>query len=429
MTVSRRVLIVSPHFPPVNAPDMQRVRMSLPFFRESGWEPTVLAVQPAGTESLDPLLSETLPADVPVERVPSLPPGLTRPFGVGNVALRSLPWLYRAGSALIKRRSIDLVYFSTTMFLSMPLGRIWRRQFGVPFVLDIQDPWLSDYYDTHPDAAPPKYAAAHRLHASLEPWTMKKVGGLIAVSDAYIATLRGRYPWIRADCCARIPFSASETDVAFIQAHPQKNTVFARTPGKTYGVYIGRGGDDLAPALRILFDAFNRLRGIEPGVGQPELHFVGTDYATDSRARRTVEPIAAETGGSLEVFERTARIPYFEALQVMQDADFLVLVGSDDPQYTASKVYPYLLSRKPIVAVVHEKSGLVPLLRSTGAVLVTFGSGGTEAPTEELSRGLAQMLRRLPFTLDLSPEAADACSAREMTRAQCAVFDRVMEAA
>src|SRR6476620_2061415 len=93
----RRVLIVSPHFPPVNAPDMQRVRMSLPFFRESGWEPMVLAVEPGGTESLDPLLSATLPADVPIERVPSLPPGLTRPLGVGNVALRSLPWLYRAG--------------------------------------------------------------------------------------------------------------------------------------------------------------------------------------------------------------------------------------------------------------------------------------------------------------------------------------------
>ena len=425
----RRLLIVSPHFPPVNAPDMQRVRMSLPFFRESGWEPMVLAVEPGGNESLDPLLSETLPSDVPIERVPSLPTGLTRPLGVGNVVLRSLPWLYSTGSTLIKRHRIDLVYFSTTMFLSMPLGRVWRRQFGVPFVLDIQDPWLSDYYETHPAAAPPpKYAAAHRLHATLEPWTMKKVGGVIAVSDAYIATLRRRYPWIREDCCASIPFSASETDAAFVRAHPQRNTVFEPTPGTTYGVYIGRGGDDSAPALRILFEAVNRVRRREPGLGNPHMHFVGTDYATDSRSRKTVEPIALEAGGALSVFERTSRIPYFEALQVMQDADFLVLVGSDDPQYTASKVYPYLLSRKPIVAVVHEKSGLVPLLRTTGAVVATFGSNGAD-PVEQLSRELAQMLRRLPFNLDLSPEAAEACSARGMARAQCSVFDRVVQAA
>ena len=36
----RRVLLVSPHFPPTNAPDHQRVRMSLPFYREHGWAPS-----------------------------------------------------------------------------------------------------------------------------------------------------------------------------------------------------------------------------------------------------------------------------------------------------------------------------------------------------------------------------------------------------
>ncbi len=33
----KRVLIISPHFPPINAPDCQRVRMSLPYYRRYGW--------------------------------------------------------------------------------------------------------------------------------------------------------------------------------------------------------------------------------------------------------------------------------------------------------------------------------------------------------------------------------------------------------
>ena len=41
----KRVLIVSPHFPPVNAADMHRARMVLPFLRENGWEAEVLAVR------------------------------------------------------------------------------------------------------------------------------------------------------------------------------------------------------------------------------------------------------------------------------------------------------------------------------------------------------------------------------------------------
>ena len=107
---SRRVLIVSPHFPPMNAPDMQRVRISLPFFSEFGWDLYVLAVQPADGDVLEPLLSDTIPADVPIERVRSVPRSVTRFAGVGNVAVRAIPFLYAAGCRLIAAHQIDLVY-------------------------------------------------------------------------------------------------------------------------------------------------------------------------------------------------------------------------------------------------------------------------------------------------------------------------------
>ena len=63
----RTVLIVSPHFPPINAPDHQRVRMALPYFREFGWEPVVLAVAAEFSESSrDETLMATLPDDVEI---------------------------------------------------------------------------------------------------------------------------------------------------------------------------------------------------------------------------------------------------------------------------------------------------------------------------------------------------------------------------
>ena len=424
-----RVLIVSPHFPPVNAPDMQRVRMSLPFFREFGWEPVVLAVGPTETERVDPVLNGTVPDSMPIVRVSALPARLTRLVGVGNLALRALPALHAEGARLIRERQIDLVYFSTTMFLAMPLGRIWKHHLGVPFVLDIQDPWLSDYYETHPDVAPPpKYRLAHRLHAILEPWTMRRVDGLVAVSDAYIDTLRSRYPRIPHDRCATIPFAASESDVQYVRTHPQPNPVFRREPNTLMGVSLGRGGDDLGPGLRIVFEAISQADGSFT-TRDVRLHFVGTDYAPDGRARKTVEPVAAAVAPRLSVRESTGRIPYFQALQVMEDADFLVLIGSDDPQYTASKVYPYLLSGKPLVAVVHERSGLVPLLRGTNALVVTFGGQDHARAVNTLAEALPAFLRSLPFALVMDEAAARACSAREMTRAQCALFDRVLAAA
>jgi hypothetical protein len=405
---------------------MQRVRMSLPHFREFGWEPYVLSVADNGAAPVEPLLLMTIPEDVSVERVMAVPPHVARLAGVGNVALRAMPWLHRAGARTIAANSIDLVYFSTTMFLSMPLGRIWHRRFGTPYILDIQDPWLSDYYEQHPDAAPPpKYGLARRLHALLEPWTMRNVGGVIAVSPEYIATLRRRYPWLRESVCATIPFAAAQADFDLLSTHPQPNRAFRRRQGTINAAYVGRGGDDMRPALRVLFRAMKAgLAANRTALEGVRATFVGTDYAPPERARKTVEPIAREIGVGDQVVEQTTRVPYFEALQIMSDADVLILIGSDDAGYSPSKIYPYLLSRKPIIAIVHDRSSLIPLLENTSALTVTFSEANEAQAAARLALELPAFLGRLPPT-SLAPELERACSAREMTRRQCQLFDQV----
>ena len=48
--LNRNVLIISPYFPPVNAADMQRVRMSLSYFKQYGWDAEVVTVDPRYSE-------------------------------------------------------------------------------------------------------------------------------------------------------------------------------------------------------------------------------------------------------------------------------------------------------------------------------------------------------------------------------------------
>src|SRR5688500_16145971 len=230
----RNVLIVSPRFPPTSAADLHRVRQSLPHFADFGWRATVLAVKPQFVESCqDPLLAQALGPDVRIERVRALSATLTRTIGVGDLALRSFPFLYRAGARLLQRAEFDLVYFSTTAFTAMALGRMWKERFGVPFVLDLQDPWLSDYYDDKPaSATPAKYRFAHALHSTLEPWTMKAVDGLLSVSAGYLVTMRRRYPWLRTKPQVVLPFGASPADFDVVRKNPQPNPFFTKKPGQ-----------------------------------------------------------------------------------------------------------------------------------------------------------------------------------------------------
>ena len=86
----RKVLIVSPNWPPVNAPDLQRARISLSYYRQYGWEPVVLAVRAAdATGTLDPELESTYPADVRIVHCRALPLRWTRHLGLRNLGLRA----------------------------------------------------------------------------------------------------------------------------------------------------------------------------------------------------------------------------------------------------------------------------------------------------------------------------------------------------
>jgi hypothetical protein len=423
----RRLLIVAPHFPPVNAPDMHRVRMSLPHYRAFGWDPIVLTVNAATQpEPIDALLAATLPANIRIVRTGALPLGLTKRIGIGNVGIRAFAHLALAGRRIIRKADIDLVFFSTTMFMCMPLGRVWRKSTGTPFVLDLQDPWASDY-DPRPGMAPPKYGLARRLHARLEPWTLKRAGGIVAVSPAYVETIQRRYPWIDDEVCATIPFGVAAEDFA---AAAGVEPAVRSEPGRLTGVYVGAGGPAMATALRILFAAVTRLRAIDPTLAaRLKLAFIGTDYAPPGRGRKTVEPLAAEAGVSAQVSEQTDRIGYFAALQTMRTADFLLVIGSDDAQYTASKVAPCLAARRPVVAILHADSpGAALLARSDRTTLVTFrDDGDVERASGELALAFPRVASLVGRELDDDSALLEPFTARALTAAQCALFDRVLK--
>lgn len=422
----RRLLIVAPHFPPVNAPDMHRVRMSLAHYRSFGWDPIVLTVDAARQpEPTDALLINTIPSDVAIVRTGAFPLALTRLFGIGNVAIRAYPHLRAAGLKIIRDAQIDLVFFSTTMFLCMPLGRVWRRKTKTPFIIDLQDPWASDY-EPRPGTGPRKYGLARRIHARLEPWTMKYASGVIAVSPAYIETIRRRYPWIGEEDCATIPFGIALEDFA---AAARVQPAIRREPLRLTGVYVGAGGPAMSTALRILFAAVAKLHAADVALAEKlRLAFIGTDYAPVGRGKKSVEPIAAELGVASQVTEQTDRVAYFVALQTMRAADFVLMIGSDDAQYTASKAAPCLASRRPVVAILHADSPGVQLLQqSKNTTLVTFR---TPADIDRAAGALAAAFPQVAALAgrDLDDDAAllEPYTAKALTARQCALFDRVV---
>lgn len=365
----KRLLIVSPHFPPVNAPDAQRVLGALPHLRSLGWETRVLCVDPRDIDlPADSGSVADLPADVRIERCRAWPLALTRPLGLRTLGRRAFGSLQRAGLRIIAGWKPDLVYFSTTQNRLVAVGPRWKRATGVPFIVDVQDPWVTDFYDRPGAPRPPggwKYALSRRQNAGLEREVFPAADGVTAVSPAYLDDLDSRHPAFARVPRLALPFGIDTA--AFARAVATAPVPFRREPGKIHLVSLGAVGPIMHAAVTALCARLHGLRVQNPALaGRLRIHFIGTSYAPGSAAVPSVLPIARAHQVDDLIDEIPSRVPWREAQAGMAAADALVVLTSTDPAYTPSKLAGCFLARRPVLLIAPPESASARLAEELG---------------------------------------------------------------
>lgn len=431
----RRVLIVSPAFPPLNTPDLQRVRMSLPHYRDYGWDPIVLTIDPELQEGVrEPELLTTIPSDVPVIRTGALPLRLCRMVGVGNAGNRAWLHLLFAGARIIRNEKVDMVFVSTTAFSTFLLGRIWRMFLRVPYVIDLQDPWRTDYYDRPGVRKPPggwKYKFARAQAVFLEGWALRRAGALMSVSSDYIKDLQERYRWFSKVPTDVIRFGASELDVE-VARKSHSTLVPEAPPGTLRFVYTGAAGPITPHAANVVFRALQRFRELRPKHARYiRLEFIGTSYAAPGKGEMTIKPLADALGVGDQVIEIAERVGHLECLRVQSEADALLLLGSSDLAYSPSKLYPYYLANRPMLGVVFRNSQLESILLELNcAILASFDDPSSTLRAEEtICDFFYAAIRQFPsHFLPLRNDEAfrRSYSVETLTARQTALFDAVV---
>jgi hypothetical protein len=514
-----KLLIVSPHFPPVNGADMQRIRLLLPYLQDRGVSAEVMCVHPRGVAApRDEWLDDALPKNVPIHRVGAMALEWGRVPGLRSLTFRALGALRRTGDALLRVGAFDLVYFSTTQFGIHVLGPEWERKFRVPFLMDYQDPWVSDYYRQHPDVVPPGGRLKHTVYCWLsrrqEPLVLRYCSGITSVSAAYPLQLQDRYPWLEvggeqqnfgkqnaettkfpaggrhesgavgigcadlppeggtsAFCTSTvqavcstfgvrhlkiafpdashsagtlstpapdrhhrlpslvIPFPGDPRDLDRVKADGTRQDLFDPSDGLIHWVYIGVCPPPMDFTLAAYFLALGHWLSEHEEIRKSlRIHFVGTSYAKAGTGKSNVVKLARAAGIDDVVDEQTDRIPYSHTLRCLLDADALIVLGTDDPGYTASKIYPYMLAKKPLLTVFHEQSSVVKLIRNVGgAVVVPFSTGEPVAAVGERIRRewLESERYRNPVLLD--KEAFEPYTARAQAGQLAAFFRKCLE--
>ncbi|MGE0405141.1 MAG: glycosyltransferase [Candidatus Korobacteraceae bacterium] len=387
----KTVVIVGADFVPSSLPPALRIRFFTRHLPEFGWKPVVLTTDPRYYESsIDPENQRLLPENLEVIRTPALEASWTRKFGLGDLGIRSLWHHWQGLQKVCSERKVDLVFVPVPPSVPMVLGRLAWNRFRIPYVVDYIDPWVTRYYFTVPrNQRPPKWWMAHYMAVALEPFAMRHVGHITGVSQGTTDSVVNRYDWLTREDSTEIPYGGEPADFDYLRRNPRKNLIFQKQDGLFHLSYVGAVIPAMHGPLRALLRAIREgLNGSLELFGRLRVHFAGTTYARAGAVTHQVLPIAKEMGVEAVVSESPARVAYLDALQILLDSDATVVLGSDQPHYTASKLYPYILAGRPMLAIFHEQSNAIDVLRQTRAGhVVPFGSGEAAEAKSELVKG------------------------------------------
>lgn len=422
--MSRRLALVSGHFPPSNLVGAQRARLWSRYLPEFGWEPIVVTGDPAEYEERpDPDLERLVAPGLRVVHANTL--STRRVRLVGDIGIRSFLGCYRILMAMAKAREIDFVMVTIPSNFLAPVGRLLHLRTGLPFGIDYQDPWINRW--TGNEKVLSRAWASNRLAEFLEPWSVRDAALITAMAPGYVAGMMERNPDVAAQSeLAYMPMGTAPEDYDLVRNLERAPFLFDPADGQFHMIYAGA----LLPAGFVVLDAFlaglHRLRQTAPALAaRLRVHFVGTGSSPDDPKGHRVLPRARAAGVEEMVDEHPHRIGYVDTLNHLMHSNAVLVLGSTEPHYTPSKVFQAMLSERPVFALLHGDSTAVGMIRSArvGEVLTLTQADlpGPDTVAESLRNFIDHPSYRLS-SVDRS--IFEANSARQSTRLFAEALDR-----
>lgn len=374
----RRVLLIAYAFPPSGGAGVQRTAKFTRYLPDFGWQPTVITVLPSCYGVKD--LSQDIPFsdDIEIIRTMHFDPvaRFTRPpveahlngtngthtrasqslkKALRTVAKKSwiafdrnalipdqaITWVPRAvaaGLAAHHRHAFDLIYATGEPYSDYFTASSLSRLTGVPFVVDMRDPWTLASYRVEDRSS---------TRMSLERWQERRV---LAGCRACVFANRAIELYAEAfpqweEKFHYIPNGYDPSDIEGIE--PKQFNKFTIVHSGTF-LPGYRTADTFLRALRELVDA-------EPDLSQRvQVRFVGKI----GEEQRLIRELALE-----DVVSQTGYLPHQESIGYLKGADLLLLVGGRHQWEETGKVYEYLATGKRILALVHPHGAAAELLR------------------------------------------------------------------
>jgi hypothetical protein len=394
----KKILIISPHYPPSNLAAVHRSRLFALHLPKFGWEPIILTVDERDyEESLDWNLHSMLPKNQRIEKVRAFP--VTKPRLIGDIGLRAFLQIRKRALELVQSESIEFVFIPIPSFYTALIGPYLHRKTGVKYGIDYIDPWVHRFPGS--DKIFSRHWFSMHLAKFLEPKAVKDVSLITGVAEGYYQGVIDRNPKLKKQSLfAAMPYGGEASDHLGLAEMHIEPYLFHKN-NKLQFVYAGAM---LPKAYGPLESIFRSISSQIAKYQDIEIHFIGTGFLSNDEHRFNIKPLAEKYGlWNSVIFEHPKRIPYLDVLLHLSFADAVFILGSTEPHYTPSKTYQGVLSKKPILAILHEKSSAAEVVVSTGAGQAMCFNG--IEGLDDIEKGFDTVIEKFrKFVIDFEPQ-------------------------
>lgn len=417
--IQRRILIISHVFPPIGGVPVQRALSFAKYLPGLGYDVHVLTAWNPGAPVRDPGLLRHVPkavhvhrcfsAEVPFwlrhrvwslfsgnksgrdKRAPATDPNHSPPASnsirraIANFISRVsspdpevlwVPFATRHAARLIRKYSIDTVLVTAPPFSIFLIGCALKRRFpALTFITDFRDEWQKFYLSFSPFSS--DYI---RLRATtIERRTIELSDIVVATTESILSELRTRYPDQPAAKFALVMNGYDPAEYAGFRSRQHSS-------GRIVVVFTGTVSH--SSSVRYYLDALDRLP--DEIRSRFETRFIGRIAGEEEKYFRE-----RKSGIKLLGF-----LPHAEAVAQMEEADYLLLPLTD-ASHLPGKLFEYLATEKPILAITPSGGEIARLLDATKA-----GLQASPSDSNAIQRMILKAVENLDNGAQVRPHAS-----------------------
>lgn len=337
-----KALLIAYHYPPLGGPGVFRTLKFSKYLSKYNYQPFILTIKNPMYRLKDASLIGEIPKDIKISRVFAFEHRILR---VPRLLKLNLKWFYIPdehigwlplavyyGSKLIQRENIDVLFATSPSYSTLLIGSLLKKKTKKPLVVDFRDPWIHNSFIDYPT----------RFHESidsrLEKYVLAQSDYITVASDLIRDDIIKRYPFVKQKI-ETITNGFDPDDFKNLRQNNRSEKFQIVYTGSIYGKLTAKS---FFIAIKELLSENSELKN------NLEVIFVG-NYGKETIS--LVKELKLKDNVYLKGY-----VSHKKCLELIANSDVLLLLitilGSKGKEILTGKIFEYLASKKPIIAIV-----------------------------------------------------------------------------